>query len=322
MKAFLTGGTGFIGGHVARKLRERGHDVLALVRSPDKAGELSALGCRLVTGDLSDAAAIRTGVEGCDAVFHLGAIYKVGVPRSEHEALYEANVLGTELVLDAAIDAGIPRIVYVSTVAVFGNTDGQVVDESYQRPSRKWLSEYDRTKTLAHDIAVDRSGRGAPIVIVQPGGVYGPRDHSEIGNLIRQTRAGRMFMKVFPDSGIIMAHVEDIAEGIVLAYEKGTIGESYVLGGDPVTYGELIDRVARLAGRRPPVATLPAALIKLSAPLGPVIGPLLGFPPNLGELVKVSDGVTFYATDEKARRELGYETRSLEEGLRETVAAR
>src|SRR6188472_780152 len=128
MKAFVTGGTGFIGGRLIRKLRERGDDVVALVRSPEKANALRELGCELVEGDLSDDDAIRQGVQGCDAVFHVAAVYKVGIPKSEHEAMREANVHGTERVLDAAVDAGVKRIVYVSTVGVFGNTHRKIVD--------------------------------------------------------------------------------------------------------------------------------------------------------------------------------------------------
>src|SRR5512145_2079997 len=117
MKAFVTGGTGFIGGRLIRRLRDRGDDVVALVRSPAKAADLRDLGVELVQGDLSSDQAIRNGVRGCDAVFHVGAVYKVGIPASEREDMWDSNVRGTERVLDAAIEAGVPRIVYVSTVA-------------------------------------------------------------------------------------------------------------------------------------------------------------------------------------------------------------
>jgi dihydroflavonol-4-reductase len=321
MRAFVTGATGFIGGHVARRLRERGDDVVALVRSPPKATELADLGCELVRGDLSSEQAIRRGCEGADSVFHIGAIYKVGIRKSERAEMIDANVHGTERVLDAAVEAGAERILYVSTCNCFGNTRRQVVDETYRRPDRNWLSYYDETKFKAHEVAEDRIAKGAPIVIVQPGGVYGPNDHSELGNMIEQARAGRLPAKMFPDMGLMLAHVEDIADGILLAHDKGRIGESYVLSGERGTMGELVDKVCELSGRRPPRFTMPSALIKASAPLGPVVGPLLGFPPNLRELVKVSDGVTYWATDDKARRELGFAPRDLETGLKQTLAA-
>ena len=224
MRAFVTGGTGFIGGRVVRKLRERGDEVVALVRSSATATDLAEIGCELVEGDL--------GSEGCDSAFHVAAVYKVGIPSSEREAMRDANVRGTERVLDAAIEAGVKRIVYVSTVGIFGNTHGKVVDESYQRDGEPFLSCYEETKYRSHEVALDRIAKGAPIVIVQPGGVYGPGDHSEIGNIIDQTRTGKLKMLMFPGTGFNLVYVDDVANGILLAYEKGEVGESYVLGGE------------------------------------------------------------------------------------------
>jgi len=320
VRAFLTGGTGFIGGHVARKLRERGDEVVALVRSPDKAGALRELGCELVEGDLSDGAAIDRGLEGCDSVFHVGAIYKVGIPKSEREAMEDANVRGTTRVLDAALEAGVKRIVYVSTVNVFGNTHGETVDETYQRDEDDgFLSYYDETKYRSHKVARDRISGGAPIVIVQPGGVYGPGDHSEVGNMIDQTANGKLRVKFFPGMGLNLVYVEDVADGILLAHDKGGVGEAYVLGGEISTMGDLVDRTAAIAGRKPPRLTMPGLAVRMSAPLGPLVGPAMGFPPNLGELRTVSDGVTYWAKDDKARRELGYSPRDLDRGLRDTL---
>jgi dihydroflavonol-4-reductase len=320
MRAFVTGATGFIGSHVARKLRQRGDEVVALVRTPGKSAELRELGCELVQGDLSDEDAIRQGVKGADAVFHVGAMYKVGVPRSEHPALYDANVRGTERVLDTAVEAAVKRIVYVSTGNVYGNTRGEVVDESYVRPQPPdFLSYYDQTKYEAHQVAIDRIARGAPVVIVQPGAVYGPDDPSEVGNMIDQTRTGKLRLRMFPEAGFNLVYVEDIAEGILLAHDKGRIGESYNLAGPQSTIGELVDKTAELCGRKPPRVTMPAALMKLAIPIGPLVGKAMGFPPNLRELIRTSDGVTFWMTDEKARSELGYQARDLETGLRQTL---
>jgi dihydroflavonol-4-reductase len=322
VRAFVTGGTGFIGGHVVRKLRERGDDVVALVRSPDKAKDLQDLNVELVEGDLSSEDAIRRGAEGADSVFHIGAIYKVGIKKSQQEELWDANVRGTERVLDAANEAGAKRIVYTSTVNVFGNTDGQVVDESYRRNEADgFLSCYDETKYKAHLVAEDRIAKGYPIVMVQPGGVYGPDDHSEVGNMIDQAARGKLPAKMFPETGFMLVHVEDVADGILLAHDKGEIGESYVLAGEQSTMGDIVDRAAATAGRKPPRMTMPNALMKMSAPLGPVIGPAMGFPPNLRELISASAGVTYWARDDKARRELGFQPRGIDEGLKDTIAA-
>jgi dihydroflavonol-4-reductase len=322
MRVFLTGGTGFIGGQVAARLRERGDDVVALVRSPDKAATLREAGCELVEGDLSDVAAIRRGLEGVDACIHAAAIYKVGIPKKEHPAMFESNVNGTENVLDAAIEADAGKIVYVSTVGVFGNTKEQVVDETYQRDEGEgFLSCYDETKYKSHQIAKDRIAKGAPIVIVQPGGVYGPGDHSELGNFIDQTRTGKLRAKAFPQLGFNLVYIDDVVDGILLGLDKGVVGESYVLGGQIARMDDLIAKTAELSGKKAPTATLPPMLMKLSAPLGPVVGPIMGFPPNFGEAIKSSDGVTYWAKHDKAMRELGYSPRDLDTGLRQTLEA-
>jgi dihydroflavonol-4-reductase len=321
MRAFVTGGTGFIGGRLVRQLRERGDEVVALVRSPARARDLAAIGCELVEGDVGSSEALRRGLEGCDSAFHVAAVYKVGIPDSEHQAMYDANVRGTERVLEAAFEAAVERIVYVSTVNVFGNTRGEVVDETYQRPEDGYLSYYDETKHLAHHAALDRIAKGLPIIIVQPGGVYGPGDHSDLGNLIDQTRRGRLPLLPFPQLGLNLVHVDDVATGILLAHDKGKIGESYVLGGEVSTMSGFVGKVAQIAGRKPPRGALPTGVLKLFAPAGPVLGRMLGFGPNMHELISASDGVTYWAKDDKARRELGYAPRSLEAGLRETLAA-
>jgi dihydroflavonol-4-reductase len=321
VRAFVTGGTGFIGGHVVRRLRERGDDVVALVRSPEKAADLRDLGVELVQGDCTDSEAIRRAAEGADAAFHGAAIYKVGIPKKDRDGMYDTNVRGTERVLDAVFEAGVPRIVYLSTVAVFGNTNQKVVDESYVRESPDYLSCYDETKTLAHAAAKDRIAKGYPIVMVQPGGVYGPDDHSELGNMIDQTVSGKLFALPFPELGLNFVHVEDVADGILLAHDKGEVGESYVLGGQNGTMREFVDKVAEIAGRKPPRFDMPTPLVKTGVPFGPLVGKLLGFPPNLRELIKSSDGVTWWASHEKAHDRLGYSPRGLDTGLRQTLGA-
>jgi nucleoside-diphosphate-sugar epimerase len=322
MKVFLTGGTGFIGGHVAGKLRARGDGVRVLVRDPARAASLEELGCELVAGDLSAEAAIATGLEGCDALIHNAAVYEVGIPASERRAMYAANVLGTERALRAALDAGTPKVVYVSTVGAFGNTHGEVVDESYEHPGKEFTSYYEQTKYEAHQIARRLiAENGLPCVIVQPGGVYGPDDHSAIGHQINQFLAGRMPMIAFPDLGMNMVHVEDVADGILLALDRGRPGEAYVLGGQITTMRELIDTVGRVADRKPPKRALPTPVLKAMTPIGGLVGKVMGQPPNLRELISSADGVTFWARHDKAVAELGYSPRDLETGLRETLAA-
>jgi dihydroflavonol-4-reductase len=322
VKVFVTGGTGFIGGEVVRQLRERGEDVACLVRSPEKAGKLRELGCGLTRGDLSDEATIRQGMAGCDAVIHAAAMYEVGIPAKQRPAMWEANVAGTERVMKAALAEKVPRIVYVSTVGIFGNTHKQVVDESYENPETDFTSYYEETKLAAHKVVqrmIDE--QGLPAIIVQPGGVYGPGDTSQVADLLEQFFAGKLPLMPFPELGICMTHVEDIAGGILLALDKGDLGETYVISGPATTMREAIETVARVSGRKAPKRALPTGLMKAMIPIGPLVGKVMGQPPNLRELISSADGVTFWASYEKAQRELGYSPRGMEEGLRQTLAA-
>ncbi|HVD87111.1 MAG TPA: NAD-dependent epimerase/dehydratase family protein [Solirubrobacterales bacterium] len=321
MKVFVTGGSGFIGGEVVRQLRQRGDRVVCLLRSPEKGAKLSELGCELVAGDLGNEKAIREGMEGCEAVIHAAAVYEVGIPASERAAMREANVGGTERVLGAALQARIPKVVYVSTVGVFGNTHGRIVDESYEHPAKDFTSAYEETKWEAHQVAKRLIADGLPCVIVQPGGVYGPGDTSSIGQLLDQFLAGKMPLMPFPELGICLSHVEDIAAGILLALDKGNAGEAYVISGPATTMREAIGVVADLSGRKPPRGAIPTPLMKAMIPIGPLVGKVMGQPPNLRELISSADGVTFWASYDKAKRELGYEPRGLEEGFRALLEA-
>jgi nucleoside-diphosphate-sugar epimerase len=322
VKVFVTGGTGFIGGVIVRQLRDRGDDVVCLVRNPEKGKAVAALGCELAAGDLSDAAALRAGMEGCDAVIHAAAIYEVGVPAKERPAMWEANVAGTERVMEAALAAKVPRIVYVSTVGVFGNTDKRVVDETYEHPEQSFTSYYEETKLEAHKIVKRMiAERDLPAIIVQPGGVYGPGDTSQVADLLEEFFAGKLILMPFPELGICMSHVEDIAGGVILALDKGKLGEIYVISGPATTMRGAIEMVASVSGRKAPKRDLPTPLLRALTPIGPLIGKMMGQPPNLRELITSADGVTFWASYEKAERELGYSPRGLEEGLRQTLEA-
>jgi nucleoside-diphosphate-sugar epimerase len=315
----LTGATGFIGGTVARQLRDRGDDVVCLVRSPRKATKLTEIGCELVSGDLGDREAIRTGMQGCDGAVHAAAMYEVGVPSSQHPAMREANVVGTENVLGAAREAGIPKIVYVSTCGAFGNTHHEIVDESYEHPGDKFTSYYEQTKVEAHRVAKRMIAEGLPCTIVQPGGVYGPGDTSQLADLIEQFLAGKMPLIPFPELGLCLAHVEDTAGGIVLALDKGRPGESYVLAGPPTTMRDAIGTLAEISGKKTPKHAVPTMLMKAMTPIGPLVGKMMGQPPNLRELISSADNVTFWATNEKAATELGFAPRGIEEGIRQTL---
>lgn len=322
MDVFLTGGTGFIGSEIARQLRARGDSVRALVREPARAEALGAQGCDLVVGDLSDERALTAACAGVDAVVHCAALYEVGVPADRRAALVDTNVGGTERVLGAALSAGVRRAVYVSTVAVFGNTRGEVVDETWTKPvDVPETSVYEATKAEAHRRALEIARRGLPLVVVQPGVVYGPGDPSTFGDLAQRFLAGKLPALPFPELGICPVHRDDVAAGVLLAIDKGVPGESYVVAGEPTTTRELLGALGAAAGRRPPGLTVPTVLLKALAPAGQVVGPVLGFPPNLREFIRSADGVTFWASSAKAQRDLGWRFRPIEQGMAELAEA-
>ena len=319
MKAFVTGGGGFIGGELVRQLRARGDEVVAMVRPTTNPDRLRELGCTLVEGDLASirAAALEEAMRGCEAVFHVAGWYSIGIRATEHAAMYAANVVATQRVLDGAIAVGVPRVVHVSTANVYGNTRGRLVDETFRRPQPpRFLSYYDETKYLAHLAAEERIAAGAPISIALPGQVYGPHDPSQVGSTLSQALAGTLAAITFPDLGLSLVHVEDLAGGILLVNDRGRAGEQYILGGEIANGREMVQRAAAIGGHPAPSITIPTLLLRGFAPLGGLIGPAMGVAPNLGEVIRAAAGVTYWATDAKARAELGYAPRDLESGLR------
>jgi dihydroflavonol-4-reductase len=317
----VTGGAGFIGRSVVRELVARGDSVIAIVRDPSRRSDISPE-VNLVAGDLAEVEAMRAQMARADAVIHLAGMYRVGIAASERRAMLDANVGATKRVIDAAIAAGVRRIVYVSTVNVFGNTRGQVVDETYRRDiGAGFVSYYDETKYRAHEAVEKRIARGAPVVIVQPGTVYGRNDHSAIGIQLQQAFEGTLPYRSIEDLGVTPVHVDDLAAGIVLALDKGRIGESYILAGPPIRQGAALATAARVGGHRLPRLRVPSRLLRLGAPYASRLPRWLtarfGLPPNLEEVVSAADGVTYWASSAKAERELGFANRPLEQGLRD-----
>ena len=317
MKAFVTGGSGFIGRYLVRGLVARGYEVVGLARSEQSAAILAADGAHVAHGDILDAPSLRAGMAGCDVVFHLAAWYKTGA--ADWRSAEPINVNGTRNVLQAAFDLDIPKIVYTSTVAVFGNTHGKMADETYESPSGPFLTEYDRTKWLAHyKVAEPLIEEGAPIVIVMPGGVYGPGDTSLLGEMMRRFMQGQMPLTPGPEMTITWAHVADVAEGHILAAEKGRVGESYVLAGPAIPMGEMVDFWAYLTGKPGPLVKVPAKAIQA---LGPIISALekkVSLPEIISREAINMLNATYMARSDKARRELGWRPRPPQAGMLET----
>ena len=317
MRYFMTGATGFIGKHVARQLREAGHDVVALVRTPQKAHFLADMGVEMVQGDVTDKASIRPAMEGADGVFHIAGWYKVGV--RDTSAAEAVNVQGTRNVLETMQELGIPKGVYTSTVAVNSDTKGVVVDESYRFTGRH-LSVYDRTKAEAHRVAEAFIAQGLPLVIVQPGLVYGPGDEGPSHELMVQYLTQKLPM--LPQGvAFSWAHVEDIARGHILAMEKGRIGESYFLTGPVHTLAEGLKLAEEITGVPGPRMSAPPGMLKAMSALMALVEKFVPVPSNYSsEYLRVSAGTTYIGDNAKARRELGWTPRPLKEGLAETLA--
>jgi len=319
MKYFVTGATGFIGRRVVRQLRAAGHDVRALVRSPTNAQDLAALGVSLHSGDVTERDSMQSAMRGVDGVFHLAAWYRIGARASERREADRINVQGTRNVLELMRDLRVPKGVYTSTLAVFGDTEGWVGDESY-RFNGPFLSVYDRSKWQAHyEVAVPMIQAGLPLVIVQPGVVYGPGDPSVIGTLLRQYL--RRTLPIRPHgAAFCWGHVDDTARGHILAMEKGRPGETYIVAGPPHTLEEALEMAEEVTGISPPWLRPPAMLLRALAAVASAIERVVPLPQTYsGETLRIAAGATYLASSEKAQRELGFRTRPLEDGLRETL---
>lgn len=322
MAYLVTGATGFVGGAVVRQLLGAGHLVRAVVRSPKRAKELQAAGVELFEGDVTQKETMRRAMEGVDGVFHIAGWYKVGVrDKRPGQAI---NVDGTRNVLELMRELRVPKGVYTSTLAVFGDTKGKLVDESY-RHDGPWLSEYDRTKWAAHyQVAHPMMAGGLPLVIVQPGLVYGPGDTSRLRPTLVDFLQGKL-KRTPAGAAYCWGHIDDTARGHLAAMEKGREGESYIIAGPRHTLVEAFEIAERITGiPAPPSHPSPRTLRFLSRLMGLVekvrpVGDSDSRAAFSSENLRVLAGATYLGDNSKARRELGFSARPLEEGLRETL---
>jgi len=311
MKYFVTGATGFVGKEVARQLRAQGHVVIAIARNPDKAGDLRAMGVDVRPGDITDKESMRAPMAGADGVFHIAGWYKVGVKDKSDGA--KINIDGTRNVLELMRELKIPKGVYTSTLAVNSDTRGQMVDESY-RFIGQHISEYDRTKAAAHDIAEAMIKDGLPLVIVQPGLVYGPGDQGPSHDTFVLYLKRQLPMLVSGTS-YAWGYIDDIAQAHLLAMDKGKIGENYFTCGPVHSLVEAMHLAEKITGVPAPKLVMPPAMIKATAGITGLIDGAINLPPlYTGEFLRVSTA-SYIGVNDKARRELGWNPRSLEAGL-------
>jgi len=317
MKYFVTGATGFVGGRVVRQLVEVGHQVVVIARNPAKATDLASLGIEIHQGDVTDKESMRAPMLGVDGVFHIAGWYKIGVKDKSEGA--KINIQGTRNVLELMQELGIARGVYTSTLAVFSDTHGRMVDETH-RYDGPHLSEYDRTKWVAHyEVAEPMIKAGLPLVIVQPGVIYGPGDTSSLRTAFIQYLERKLPM--MPGrTAFCWAHVDDIARGHILAMEKGRPGQSYIIAGPRHTFVDTMKMAQQNTGVPAPRLIVPPSMMKATSGMMNVVEKIVPVPETYtAEYLRVNAGVTYLGTNAKAVRELGYNPRSLEDGLPETL---
>lgn len=321
MTALVTGATGFVGSAVARKLLEAGETVRVLARPGSDRRNIADLALEVVEGDLRDRASLERALRGCSALFHVAADYRLWVPRPEE--IYRANVEGSRNIVLAAAEVGVTRIVYTSSVAVLGLIPGgPPADEATPVTVADMIGHYKRSKFLAEE-EIRRLVReqGLPAVIVNPSTPIGPRDikPTPTGRMIVDAAAGRM--PAYVDTGLNVVHVDDVAAGHLLAFERGAIGERYILGGENMALRDIFAGVAALTGRRAPRVRLPHDLIMPVAVMAEGWARVSGGgePRVTRDSIRMARKKMFFSV-EKARRELGFAPRPASEALREAVA--
>lgn len=308
MQVFLTGATGFIGQALAAAMRRRGWRVDALVRDPQAAAAraLAARGCRLVEGDVLQPAGLAAAMAGADVVMHNAGIYEFGTTAGATQRMHAVNVQGTDHVLGAALAAGVPRTVHVSTVFALGGTGNRQADERQQHDGR-FVSTYERSKTEAHQRALQWRARGLPLVIAMPGQVVGVNDHSVFGYYLRLHLMGLMPPVAFGrDMRLTPVDLHALAEGLCLAAERAAPGEDYLLCGPTQTLGEIFGHFARHPGGWRPRLWLPRPLMRAQLMLVAPLLRALGLPAFLSPEVVDATRVNLDFSAAKAQRDLGW----------------
>ncbi|MFQ5918798.1 MAG: NAD-dependent epimerase/dehydratase family protein [Thermoplasmata archaeon] len=314
MRYFVTGATGFIGGRLVRQLVEDGHEVTALVRAPPTARPLAELGVQVYKGEVTDRESMRAPMEGVDGIFHLAAWFKVGV--WDRRQAVAVNVHGTRNVLELMDELAIPRGVYTSSLAAFGDTGGRVVDETF-RPTGPFPSEYDRTKWVAHfEVAEPMMRAGLPLIMVQPGLVYGSGLTGPLRDPFVDYLRGRL--RFLPRRNAFdWGHVDDTVQGHLQAMARGRPGEDYIISGPHHTLVEAFQIAEEITGTPAPTRRVSSGTLRFIAGLSSVFGRLFRVSWRYHPETLRSAIATYQGDSSKAQRELGFEARPLREGLGE-----
>ncbi|WP_042879828.1 hopanoid-associated sugar epimerase [Cupriavidus necator] len=315
----VTGASGFLGSAVMRQALARGFRVRVLVRPQSPRTNLAGLPVEVAEGDMRDPAAVAAALRGVRYLFHVAADYRLWAP--DPEAIVRTNVDGTLAVMEAAQQAGVERVVYTSSVATLRVAGAQgPVDETAPLTPHEAIGAYKRSKVLAERVVEKLvAERGLPAVIVNPSTPIGPRDvrPTPTGRIIVEAASGKI--PAFVDTGLNLAHVDDVAEGHFLALERGRTGERYILGGEDVMLQQMLRDIAGLCGRRAPTMQLPRWPLYPLAHAAEAAARLTGKEPFITvDGLNMSKYRMFFTSD-KARRELGYAPRPYRDGLRDAL---
>ncbi|KIL99886.1 UDP-glucose 4-epimerase [Paramagnetospirillum magnetotacticum MS-1] len=310
----VTGATGFVGAAIVRALLARGEAVRVLARPSSDRRNVANLHVDVVEGRLEDAASLRKAMAGCRVLIHTAADYRIWVP--DPAAMMAANVEGTRALMEAALAEKVERVVYTSSVATLGHVDGGLADEDTPSGISDKVGPYKQSKFLAEEVVRRMvAEQGLPAVICNPSTPVGPGDvkPTPTGRMIVEAASGRM--PAYVDTGLNIVHVDDVAEGHLLALDKGRVGERYILGGDNLTLADILIRIAKITGGRPPLMKLPRWPLYPLALGAETWARLFG-----GEPFVTMDGlkmsrIHMFFSSAKAERELGYRHRSADEAL-------
>jgi dihydroflavonol-4-reductase len=317
MRALVTGAAGFIGGHVVQALTEAGAEVRAFDRRPLRD---PPSGAEPVVGDLLDRDAVARALDGCDAVFHLAAVYSYR--RADAGLMQSVNVDGTRVLLDAAARSGSrTRVVHTSSCSTCGPVPGRAATESDRPPAWELAVPYKRTKIEGEQLALRAAHAGLDVVVVNPTTPVGPGDHgpTPTGKMVADVARGRA--RAYLRGGVLnVVAVQDVAAGHLLAHERGSAGERYLLGGENMALREVFAAVARAAGRRPPRVALPWTGVYAAARVAEAVLRPFDREPALLNVAEVRLARLPMAYDDsRARRQLGYRSRPAEQALAEAA---
>jgi len=320
LRVLVTGVTGFLGGRVATRLGAAGHAIRGFVRNPARWSNRPA-GAETAVGDVLDAAALRDAAAGCDAIVHCAAIVKAWT--EDKTEFDRVNVGGLRHVIDVASAAG-ARVLYTSSFLALGPTDGVTVDEDTPRASIAPRNDYERTKLAADALAREAAARGAPLVRLYPGVVYGPgaltAGNHVVKNLILHARGELPGLLGAGDRRMSFAYVDDVASGFAAALTRAKDGSAYILGGDNKTLVDLFAAFQAETGIAPPSRRIPYAIARIAGRLQRLRAEMFGVPPELtDEIVRIYANEWAYSSA-RAERELGYTVTPVREGIAKTVA--